>query len=85
MIMLLTTSLKVTSWHDCWFQVARSVQSGDHFLRADMSVPNENSASDVRIWQEMPCSALGWTRQTRYREASGAVTLTELAEAPPPS
>jgi hypothetical protein len=39
MIMLLTTSLMVTSWHDCWFQVARSVQSGDHFLRADMSVP----------------------------------------------
>src|SRR5580704_8368631 len=35
MIILLTTSLMVTSWHDCWFQVARSVQSGDHFLQAD--------------------------------------------------
>jgi len=35
MITLLTTSLMVTSWHDCWFQVARSVQSGDHFLQAD--------------------------------------------------
>jgi hypothetical protein len=33
MITLLTTSLMVTSWHDCWFQVARSVQSGDHFLQ----------------------------------------------------
>jgi hypothetical protein len=38
MIMLLTTSLIVTSWHDCWFQVARSVQSGDHFLQADFQV-----------------------------------------------
>jgi hypothetical protein len=28
----------VTSWHDCWFQVARSVQSGDHFLQA-VSLP----------------------------------------------
>src|SRR5208282_371963 len=37
MIMLLTTSLMVTSWHDCWFQVARSAQSGDHFLQADLS------------------------------------------------
>jgi hypothetical protein len=34
MITLLTTSLMVTSWHDCWFQVARSVPSGDHFLQA---------------------------------------------------
>jgi hypothetical protein len=24
MITLLTTSLMVTSWHDCWFQVART-------------------------------------------------------------
>ena len=38
MITLLTTSLMVTSWHDCWFQVARAVQSGDHFLQADLSV-----------------------------------------------
>jgi hypothetical protein len=37
MIILLTTSLMVTSWHDCWFQVARSVQSGDHFLQADLN------------------------------------------------
>src|SRR5260370_4112845 len=37
MITLLTTSLMVTSWHDCWFQVARSVQSGDHFLQRDLS------------------------------------------------
>jgi hypothetical protein len=35
MIILLTTSLMVTSWHDCWFQIARSVQSGDHFLQAE--------------------------------------------------
>src|SRR5260221_11853196 len=34
MIILLTTSLMVTSWHDCWFQIARSVQNGDHFLQA---------------------------------------------------
>ncbi|MDQ1405778.1 MAG: hypothetical protein QOG55_1407 [Acidobacteriaceae bacterium] len=39
MIILLTTSLMVTSWHDCWFQVARSVQSGDHFLPSDLSLP----------------------------------------------
>jgi hypothetical protein len=39
MIMLLTISLMVTSWHDCWFQVAHSVQSGDHFLQADFSLP----------------------------------------------
>ena len=38
MIILLTTSLIVTSWHDCWFKVARSVQSGDHFLQADFRV-----------------------------------------------
>ena len=37
MITLLTTSLMVTSWHDCWFQVARSVQIGDHFLHADLN------------------------------------------------
>jgi hypothetical protein len=37
MITLLTTSLMVTSWHDCWFQVARAVQSGDHFLQADLN------------------------------------------------
>jgi hypothetical protein len=37
MIILLTTSVMVTSWHDCWFQVARSFQSGDHFLQADHS------------------------------------------------
>jgi len=35
MITLLTTSIMVTSWHDYWFQVARSVQSGDHFLQVD--------------------------------------------------
>jgi hypothetical protein len=35
MITLVTTSRMVTSWHDCWFQVARSVQSRDHFLQAD--------------------------------------------------
>src|SRR6266478_1141484 len=38
MIILLTTSLMVTSWHDCWFQVARSVKSGDHFLEADLVI-----------------------------------------------
>src|SRR5271154_3771722 len=36
MITLVKTSLMVTSWHDCWFQAARSVQSGDHFLQADL-------------------------------------------------
>src|SRR6266404_3030342 len=34
MIILLSTSFMVTSWHDCWFQIARSVQNGDHFLQA---------------------------------------------------
>jgi len=37
MIILLTTSLMVTSWHDCWFQVARSLESGDHLLQADFA------------------------------------------------
>jgi hypothetical protein len=38
MITLLTTSLIVTSWHDCWFQIVRSVKSGDHLLQADFPV-----------------------------------------------
>jgi hypothetical protein len=38
MIILLTNSLMLTSWHDCWLQVARSVQSGDHFLQADLNL-----------------------------------------------
>src|SRR6266404_4194443 len=47
MITLLTTSPTVTSWHDCWFQVARSVQSGDHFLQADMNVTYRMSRSGL--------------------------------------
>jgi len=47
MIALLTTSLMVTSWHDCWFQVARSVQSGDHFLQADFTNPESMDGSAI--------------------------------------
>jgi len=48
MITLLTTSLMVTSWHDCWFQVARSVQSGEHFLQADFSLLFLLEPSEIR-------------------------------------
>src|SRR6266403_4961576 len=48
MITLLMTSIMVTSWHDCWFQVARSVQSGDHFLQADL---NEDFTGLIPPWK----------------------------------
>jgi hypothetical protein len=52
MIALQTTSLMVTSWHDCWFQVARSVPSGDHFLQADF--PLLIVVSERKITSEWP-------------------------------
>jgi hypothetical protein len=67
MITLLTTSLMVTSWHDCWFQVARAVQSGDHFLQT-LELYRTRVFSKVRSWAG--CSAR--VRYSRLNEAARA-------------
>jgi hypothetical protein len=64
MITLLTTSLMVTSWHDCWFQVARSVQSGDHFLQADRYLSASGSCvSELHTYPLAACGALEGPRK----------------------